>query len=640
MRRKTLKPILLPDLPPLADQPILQDLDPPTVDLATDVRLPLSGDDTGLRPTVMWERTAALVGKLDEVAGELRSHAATMAYPLGAYEQFRRDYPLRPPPLPTPLAEPLAIVVDGISAAPFLLRETLRSVQEQSLADWTVTVVAPRAIRDHPVASFADVDPRFRFVDASAFEPPVAGWSLWITAGTALETYALSWLVFAGSRCGAEVAFADHDHGVVDPTAGRLHADPWLYGALDQAMLVAVPAPAVVLASSALVARSALAFDGDDGCQRALLAAVTGRAPHVARVLASRLELPPTAREGVATELDRVAGRLGPAQIARQSPRVEPRDDQIAVVIPSRDAPDLLARAVRTLRGTARLASRLDIVVVDNRTTDPAALALLDEFERTGAARRHPFDLPFNWGLASNEGARASDAPAIVFANNDVEMLSEGWDDILLDALAAPGVGAVGARLLYPNGTVQHGGVFFGMTENLAEHEGRFVSATEPGPNRRLVAPRSAAAVTGAFLAVTRKNFDEIEGIDTNMQIAHSDLDFCLRLRERGLTVRYEPRLELIHFESVTRGVNATKADVAFDESERADLLQRWGDTLAQDVGISPYWARTGTPFEHLREPSMLDVVRHIDRTGRDHPWAPSRREAQEEALWRPEAIG
>jgi GT2 family glycosyltransferase len=650
MRRKTLEPITLPELPPLPDNDVIAPSSAAAAVgsviarqvpvAAVDATRPSTRQQVDLRPAAQWQRTARIAELADDARRGIADLVGGATYPLAAYDRFRRDHPLRPPPRPVRLDSPIAIVVDASHAAPFLLRETLRSLQEQTLPEWHATVVAPAAILDHPVASFADVDARFRFVGEDRFERPDAAWSLWITAGTMVDAVGLAWLVFAGERCAAELVFADHDHGVAEVDEGHLRADPWLYGTLDKAMLTMVPAPAAVLASAGLIARTAMTFDGGEGNQRALITAANGRIPHVPRLLATRLELPLTARGGKDTLKDGQPGYLGPATRPSEVAIRAPGDDRIAVVIPSRDAADLLSRAIGTLRSKARSPDRLDIVVVDNRSTDPGALALMEELERGGAARRYPFDRPFNWGLASNEGARSSDAPVIVFANNDIEMLSEGWDDILLAALADPTVGAVGARLLYPNGTVQHGGIVFGMTPNHAEHEGRGVPATDPGPNRRLVVPRAAVAMTGAFLAVRRDDFEAIGGIDTTMQIAHSDFDFCLRLRERGLVIRYEPGIEAIHFESVTRGMNATKADVAFDESERADLMRRWGTSLIEDIGVSPYWSRGGTPFETLREPSMVEIVRHIDRTGRDRPWMPSRREAQEEAAWRPEAVG
>lgn len=596
--------------------------------------------DLDLRPTAMWTRVAAIGEALSDAVGAARSLAAGGTYPLAAYDRFRRDIPVRPPPGKLPDSGDLTVIVDAAVAAPFLIRETLRSLQEQSVHGWRAIVLAPERTRGHPVASFGDIDPRMTFLDPATFVLPADRRCLLVSAGVALDPQALAWLLFAADRTNAQVVFADHDHGVTDADLGPIRADPWLYGALDRAMLGSVPTPALVLADARLLARVEPVLNGGDAWRRSVLAASDGAAPHVARLLATIVELPVAARGGRPADDDDLPGRLAAVAFAPVAHPAPERDDRIAVVIPTRDGADMLARAIETMRGTARSAERLDIIVVDNRSVEPKTAEVLDDLESRGAARRHLFDRAFNWGLASNEGARASDAPVIVFANNDLEMLGSGWDDKLLDALADPMVGAVGARLLYPNRTVQHGGITFGMVPGHTEHEGRGVSAADPGPNRRLIVPRTVGGVTGAFMAVRREAFEAVGGIDTVMGVAHSDIDFCLKLRELGLTIRYLPSIEAIHYESVTRGFNSKKADVAWDEHERTDLNARWGSSMVEDPGVSPYWSRSGVPFEALREPSLLEIVRHIDRTARPFPWQPSRREAQEAAAWRPEALG
>lgn len=593
-----------------------------------------------LRPLAQWERTAQIAAALQSADAKARELLAGSVYPVAAYDRFRRDHAVRPPPGPLQSGEGVQVIVDATVAAPFLIRETLRSLQDQSVSNWQALVIAPAGTRAHPIASFADIDPRIRFVDAADFAAPRAT-SLLLTAGTVLDPQALAWFLFAAKRTGAGLVFGDHDHGVQDPELGALRDDPWFFAALDRASLDWLPAPAVLLATPDCFAGVPPLLDGSEAWRRAVMErGALGTAAHVPRQLATLVELPIRARGGRETIGDTVPGRMGPVAPLVQPPEPSRGDDRIAVVIPTRDGAHLLERAVESLRRTARDPTRLDIVIVDNRSTEPETAALLERLQGERAARRYPFDKPFNWGLANNEGVAASDASVIVLANNDIEMLAKGWDDLVVDALAADGVGAVGARLLYPNGTVQHGGIVFGMIEGQTDHEGRGVAASDPGPNRRLVTPRSVGAVTGAFLAVTRATFDAVGGIDTTMGVAHSDIDFCFRLRERGLTIRYEPRIEAIHFESVTRGFNSTKLDVAWDESERFDLVRRWGTSTIEDVGVNPYWARSDVPFDTLREPSMLEIVRHIDRTARAQPWVPSRLEAQEEARWRSDALG
>ena len=650
MRRGKPQPITLPPLPPLDAADALPDEAPVVAPAPVEPEQTVPQSEAmlsqsrramrtlDLRPQAMWERTAEIAAVLQQADAKTRALLASSAYPFAAYDRFRRDNAVLPPPGALPAAGGLIAIVDASVAAPFLLRETLRSLQEQSVADWRALVVAPAATRAHPVGSFGDIDPRIVFVDPAAFAMPEAP-CLLLAAGTALDRHALAWFAFAAQRTGAAMVYADHDHGVLDPEVGALRSDPWFYAALDRASLDWMPAPAAVWAAAGITRQVTPVFDGSDAWRREVLKG-KGAATHVPRLIATEIELPIKARGGREAMGDTAPGRLGPVAPLVQVPAVPLNDARIAVVIPIRDGADLLERAVESLRRTARAPGRLDIVIVDNRSVEPATAELLARLIADGAARVHPFDKPFNWGLANNEGAAQSDAPFLVFANNDIEMLARGWDDVMVDGLSADGVGAIGARLLYPGGTVQHGGIVFGMVEGHTEHEGRGVAAADPGPNRRLVTPRNVGAVTGAFLGITRASFEALGGIDVTMGVAHSDFDLCFRLRERGLTIRYEPRIEAIHFESVTRGFNSTKEQVAWDESERYDLVRRWGISTSEDVGINPHWAKSGAPFDAIREPSLVEIVRHIDRTARAQPWKPSRTEEQGDAMWRAEALG
>jgi O-antigen biosynthesis protein len=353
-----------------------------------------------------------------------------------------------------------------------------------------------------------------------------------------------------------------------------------------------------------------------------------GRIAGVPRVLATKVALPLAARGGTVGPEDLAAQSVAPAREQSSPPQ---RGTPIAIVIPTRDSATLLMRAVDTLRATARDAARLDIIIVDNRSEAAETSVLLGQLQAEGVARMVPLDTPFNWSLASNVGAAASDAPVIAFVNNDIEMLSSGWDDALLEALDDERVGAVGARLLYPNRTIQHAGIAFGFGPTGAEHEGRGVPAAERGPSGRYVTSHDVAAVTGAFLCVRREHFERVGAFDAErLMVAHSDIDLCLRLREEGLVIRYCSAIEALHHEGATRGINQTREAIAWDESERADLIDRWGDALSEDPGVSPYWLRGDAPFELLREPSMREIIEHIDRSARADPWRPRRNDAVE----------
>ena len=616
---------IMPPLEPLSAAPAFPAM--PALPIPSDADRAVSRE-AELRPMARWRKIMALAEAMAQHREDSAAIAAGFAYPLEAYDQFRRDYPLRPPPAPC-APFPVTVAIDARTAAPFLIRATLRSLQDQSIATWRALVIAPTEIAAGPIGSFAATDERIIFADRLRAGAIIEnGAVVLIDAGTALDPSALAWLGFALDRTHAVAAFADHDHGIADPAFRILRADPMLYGVFDEQLCRQVPPAVVVLAVGVADKVADGELLGGSGRLRALNAcAALGGIAAVPRILATNLSPPLIARGGQPDAHDETPGYLTPlAAVPTAAPAPAPSGDRIAVVIPTRDAGGLLARAVDSLRATARAADRLDIIVVDNRSAEPETAALFDRLVAEGAARVVPFDSPFNWSLASNIGAAASDASVIAFVNNDIEMVSRGWDDALVSALHQQPVGAVGARLIYPNGTIQHAGVAAGFGSGGAEHEGRGVPVHEPGPGRRYLTRHAVASITGAFLAVRRGDFERVGGFDAaRLMIAHSDVDLCLKLRELGRMILYEPAIEAIHHEGATRGLNQTCAAVSWDEGERADLLERWGEALFDDPGISPYWRRGDQPFALLQEPTIREILAHIDRSVSGTPWLPRR---------------
>jgi GT2 family glycosyltransferase len=234
-----------------------------------------------------------------------------------------------------------------------------------------------------------------------------------------------------------------------------------------------------------------------------------------------------------------------------------------------------------------------------------------------------PLDEPFNWSRANNLAAETGTAPLLLFLNNDTKMLTTGWDGMLRTALSADDVGAVGATLLYPDHSIQHAGIIMGMGSGGPVHEG-VGRPVDAGPGDRWRQRRSAAAVTGAFLAMRRDVFTAIDGFDAvNFAIAFNDIDLCLRVRAAGLRIVMASGIRVIHYESKTRGINATRSQVAWDLDELGRMHDRWGTALFDDPAYNPHWTRSGQPFDGYRFPSTREILRHIDLSARPAPWRP-----------------
>jgi GT2 family glycosyltransferase len=187
---------------------------------------------------------------------------------------------------------------------------------------------------------------------------------------------------------------------------------------------------------------------------------------------------------------------------------------------------------------------------------------------------------PFNFSRLNNAAARAAEGDYLLFLNNDVEVIAPGWLEALLEQAQRPDVGAVGARLLFPEGFVQHAGVVLGLG-GIAGHAGRLLPPDGGGYHRCFDVVRECSAVTAACLMMRRALFLEVGGLDEqHLPVGFNDVDLCLRLQQCGLSVVYTPHAELLHYESLSRGPRV-------DDAEVRTMRERWGAALAAD----PYYS-------------------------------------------------
>lgn len=249
---------------------------------------------------------------------------------------------------------------------------------------------------------------------------------------------------------------------------------------------------------------------------------------------------------------------------------------RISIIIPTRDAADVFGRCLESVFEKTSWPN-FEVVVMDNDTTDPAALALMEKFP----ARRLPFPGRFNFSRANNEGAAAATGELLVFLNNDTEVVSNDWLEHLAYYAGQPDVGAAGALLAYDDRTVQHAGVALGM-RGTADHVMRRFPIDVDGYAGSLVCAREVSAVTGACLMIRKALFNEVGGFNPHFFTAYQDVDLCLRLRARGLRIVATPRALLFHHESVSR-------QGYYDMIDRMLLLDRWEDVI--EAG-DPYYNR------------------------------------------------
>lgn len=265
-------------------------------------------------------------------------------------------------------------------------------------------------------------------------------------------------------------------------------------------------------------------------------------------------------------------------------PDLAPR---VSVIIPTRNGLKVLKPCLTSLLGITRYPD-LEVLVVDNGSDDPATLQFLAELEGQGKIRVLRDPSPFNYSALNNQAVEQASGELICLLNNDIEVIDPGWLEELVVQALRPGVGAVGARLLYPNRTLQHGGVLLGVG-GVANHAHLGWPGDHPGYFSRAQLIQEMAAVTGACLLVSRANYLVVGGLDAdNLKVAFNDVDFCLKLREQGLQNVYVPAVKLIHHESVSRGQDLSPEKAARFAAEVAWMQQRWGEQLPHDPAYNP----------------------------------------------------
>ncbi|MFY9294245.1 MAG: glycosyltransferase family 2 protein, partial [Methylorubrum rhodinum] len=295
------------------------------------------------------------------------------------------------------------------------------------------------------------------------------------------------------------------------------------------------------------------------------------------------------ARRGARAE----RGPQGFNRLVRPLPEPAPL---VSVVIPTRDRAELLAVALDGLfSGTDYPA--LEAIVVDNDSREEATAALFARYVAEPRLRVLPVPGPFNFSDLSNRGAAAARGGVLLFLNNDIAVMEPGWLAELVSIACEPDVGAVGAKLLYPDGTLQHGGIVLGIG-GVAGHSHLGIAGDAPGYFARMQLTQEVSAVTGACLAIRAEVFSQVGGFDAAaLAVAFNDVDLCLRLRAAGYRNVWTPFARLVHHESMSRGPEDTPEKRARFEAESRVMRERWGAELRSDPYYNPNLSRASAHF-------------------------------------------
>lgn len=447
-------------------------------------------------------------------------------------------------------------------------------------------------------------------------------WRIRLAPGDRLAPDALVRIAEAAAlHPAAQVIFGDEDRIGSDGQP----RDPWFKPAFNPELMFACNAmgrPVAVradrLETGGGVDAPALWSSGSD--HALALAAVAGlRAEavvHVPRVLLSRAPAP--ADDRLAADRDAVAAHLAQAlpgaritdhpalagclQIDPALPEALPL---VSVLIPTRNGARVLARCLETLHGVTRY-PRLEVVIADNGSDDPAALDLLDSAATRPDTRVIRIDAPFNYAALNNRMAAEAGGSVLVLMNNDIEIRDPDWVRKMLGWALAPGCGPVGAALHYPTGTLQHGGIVLGMAAGPG-HAHHHLPDGHSGVHGRAVLTQRVSAVTGALLMIRRDLWDTLSGMDADtLAVTFNDVDLGLRAARAGCAPVWVPQARFIHHESATRGRDRTPDRVARFRREAAHMERRWAWEGIEDPFYNPNLSRQGATFALAQAPRDL----------------------------------
>ena len=264
----------------------------------------------------------------------------------------------------------------------------------------------------------------------------------------------------------------------------------------------------------------------------------------------------------------------------------------VSIIIPNKDQSETLRRCIHSLEQSTW--QNYEVIIIENNSEEPETFQYYQELcqqkggdgvygagtlSRGQTVKVVVWDSGFNYSAINNYGASCAQGEYLVMLNNDIEMITPDWMEEMLGNCQRPEVGVVGARLYYPDHTIQHAGIVVGI-DGIAANMFPGLRRGQEGYYHKAAIQLNYSAVTAACLMVSKELYQKIHGMEEQLAVAFNDLDFCLRIGEEGYLVVYNPFVEAYHYESKSRGKEDTKEKVQRFGEEIEFIRMRWSDLL------------------------------------------------------------
>ena len=269
-------------------------------------------------------------------------------------------------------------------------------------------------------------------------------------------------------------------------------------------------------------------------------------------------------------------------------------EPSVSIIIPTRDFADITENCLKSIYELTEY-TNYEVVVVDNNSVNQETFDLFKRYQEANTNFRVvKADMDFNYSAINNLAVDTCISDVIILLNNDTEVITPNWLKLLVSYAIQDHIGAVGSKLLYPDMTIQHGGVLLGLGNAVAAHA--FIShpRDDEGVYGRLKIPYNYSAVTAACLAVERKKYLQVNGLEEKLKVAYNDIDFNLKLLDAGYYNLFIPQVELIHYESKTRGLDSTSEKYKQFVSENNFMYEKWSSYIENDPYYNSNFSRMG----------------------------------------------
>ena len=275
----------------------------------------------------------------------------------------------------------------------------------------------------------------------------------------------------------------------------------------------------------------------------------------------------------------------------------------VTLVIPTRNGLELLRRCLESIEAKTDYPC-YEIIVVDNGSDEPASLDYLESLKCKANCEVLRDDGPFNFSRLNNRAVSHARGSLVGLLNNDLEVINADWLSEMVSQALRPDIGIVGARLWYPDDTLQHAGAV--VAAGVAGHVHKGLGRGEKGYFGRAVLAQDFVAVTAACLVVRKEVYEAVGGLDEGLAVAFNDIDFCLRVVEQGYRNLWTPYAQLYHFESASRGYEDTPEKMERFLREVALMKERWGSSMYDDPAYNPNLDPEAKDFSLAWPPAYL----------------------------------